>query len=250
MLELGGKSPVIVDERADIPLAARRIAFGKLLNAGQTCVAPDYVLVHESVHGEFVAALKAEFPRQCGENALENAAFPHIVNEKHFRRVMGLINPEKVVCGGKSDAETLRIQPTVLDGASPEDAAMQEEIFGPVLPVIKVDSLDAAIGFVRSRPTPLALYLFTADRAVKRRVLQEVPFGGGCVNDAVIHLASSHLPFGGLGASGMGHYHGRYSFDCFSHTAGVVDKANWLDLPMRYAPYKKVWMKVIRLFLR
>lgn len=250
VLELGGKSPVIVDERADIPLAARRIAFGKLLNAGQTCVAPDYVLVHESVHGEFVAVLKAEFTRQCGENALENAAFPHIVNEKHFRRVLGLINPEKVVCGGKSDAETLRIQPTVLDGASPEDAAMQEEIFGPVLPIIKVDSLDAAIGFVRSRPTPLALYLFTADRAVKRRVLSEIPFGGGCVNDAVIHLASSHLPFGGLGASGMGHYHGRYSFDCFSHTAGVVDKANWLDLPMRYAPYKKVWMKVIRLFLR
>ena len=250
VLELGGKSPVIVDETADIPLAARRIAFGKGLNAGQTCVAPDYVLVHQRVHEAFVAALKAEFTCQYGENPLHNPAFPQIVNEKHFHRVMGLIAPEKVVLGGRGDEAARRIQPTLLDHATADDAAMQEEIFGPVLPVIKVDSLDAAIDFVRSRPTPLALYLFTGDQAVKKRVLAEVPFGGGCVNDVVIHLASSALPFGGLGASGMGQYHGRYSFDCFSHTAGVVDKANWLDLPMRYAPYKKVWMKAIRFFLK
>ena len=250
VLELGGKSPVIVDDTVDIALAARRIVFGKLLNAGQTCVAPDYVLVHERVHAALVEALKAEIIRQCGENPLTNPAFPHIVNERHFRRVLSLIDPAKAVCGGQGDVSTLRIAPTVLDHVTPADAVMQEEIFGPVLPVIEVESLDAAVDFVRNRPTPLALYLFTKDKAAKKRVLAEVPFGGGCVNDVIIHLASSGLPFGGLGASGMGSYHGRHSFDCFSHTAGVVDKATWLDLPMRYAPYKKVWMKAIRFFLK
>lgn len=250
VLELGGKSPVIVDDTADIPLAARRIAFGKLLNAGQTCVAPDYVLVHKRVHAQLAEALKAEFVRMSGSDALVNEAFPHIVNERHFCRVMGLIDPEKVIYGGAGNEKTLRIQPTILDPAAPEDAAMQEEIFGPVLPVIEVKSVDHAIDFIRSRPTPLALYLFTEDKSVKKRVLAEVPFGGGCVNDVIIHLASSRMPFGGLGASGMGHYHGRYSFDCFSHTAGMVDKATWLDLPMRYAPYRKVWMKAIRFFLK
>ena len=250
VLELGGKSPVYVDSSADIALAARRIAFGKLLNAGQTCVAPDYILVHRSVHSALVEALKAEFVRQAGADALTNPAFPHIVNGKHFHRVMGLIDPEKAVFGGKGDEKTLRIQPTILDGASPDDVAMQEEIFGPVLPVIGVDGAEEAIAFIRSRPTPLACYLFARDSALKRRFLAETPFGGGCVNDVVIHLASSRLPFGGLGASGMGHYHGRYSFDCFSHTAGVVDKSTLIDLPMRYAPYQKHWMRLIRLFLR
>ena len=250
VLELGGKSPVIVDDTADIPLAARRIAFGKGLNAGQTCVAPDYVLVHKSVHAAFVDALRTEFIRQYGEDPLHNPALPHIVNGRHFHRVMGLIDPAKAVLGGRGDEASLRIAPTILDNVTASDAVMQEEIFGPVLPIIEVDSTDSAIDFVRSRPTPLALYLFTGDRAVKQRVLREVPFGGGCVNDVVIHLASSALPFGGLGASGMGQYHGQYSFDCFSHTAGVVDKATWLDLPMRYAPYKQVWMKAIRFFLR
>ena len=250
VLELGGKSPVIVDETADISLAARRIVFGKLLNAGQTCVAPDHILVHEKVRAALVEALKTEITRQCSEYPLANPAYPHIVNERHFHRVMGLIDPAKAVCGGQGDEGTLRIAPTILDGAAPEDAAMQEEIFGPVLPVIGVNSLDEAIDFVRSRPTPLALYLFTESDDVKRRVLAEVPFGGGCINDVVIHLASSELPFGGLGASGMGSYHGKHSFDCFSHASGVVDKATWLDLPMRYAPYKKFWMKAIRFFLK
>ena len=249
-LELGGKSPVVVDETADIPLAARRIAFGKLLNAGQTCVAPDYVLVHHSVKDALIDALKAEFTRMAGENPLTNDAFPHLVNQKHYERVMGLIDQSRVVYGGRGDLQTLRIQPTLLDGVTGQDAVMQEEIFGPVLPVIAVESLDEAIAFIRERPTPLACYLFTKDGRVKRRFLEETPFGGGCVNDTIIHLASRRLPFGGMGQSGMGMYHGRYSFDCFSHTAGVVDKSTLIDLPMRYAPYTEKHMKLIRFFLK
>ena len=250
VLELGGKSPVVVDRTADVPLAARRIAFGKLLNAGQTCVAPDYVLVHRDVHNQLVDALKAELVAMSGENALDNADFPHMISEKHYRRVMGLIDHTKVVCGGRGDLATLRIQPTILDGAVPQDAVMQEEIFGPLLPILTVEDMEEAVRFIRQRPTPLACYLFTKDRAFKADFLARVPFGGGCVNDTIIHLASSRLPFGGLGASGMGRYHGRHSFDCFSHTAGVVDKSTLIDLPMRYAPYQPRWMRLIRFFLR
>ncbi len=250
VLELGGKSPVIVDATADIPLAARRIAFGKLLNAGQTCIAPDYILAERSVAGALVEALKAEFTAMAGENALQNETFPHMISERHYHRVMGLIDQAKVVYGGRGDLNTLRIQPTLLEGASAQDAAMQEEIFGPVLPIIEVENVEEAVDFIRSRPTPLALYLFTKDRAVKRRVLAEVPFGGGCVNDTIVHLSSRHLPFGGLGRSGMGHYHGRYSFDCFSHLSGVIDRAAWLDLPMRYAPRTEKKMKLVRFFLK
>ncbi len=248
-LELGGKSPVIVDETADIPLTAKRIAFGKLLNAGQTCVAPDYILAHRSVQAELISEMKKQFDLMTPD-ALNNPAYPHIITKRHYDRVMGLIDPSKVVHGGDGDDQTRRIQPTILAPASPDDAAMQEEIFGPVLPILTYDTLDEAIAFIRNRETPLACYLFTRSKRVKRRVLREVPLGGGCVNDVIIHLASSKLPFGGLGASGMGMYHGRYSFDCFSHTAGVVDKALWLDLPMRYAPYRAGMMKLVRFFLR
>ena len=249
-LELGGKSPVVVDETANIPLAARRIAFGKLLNAGQTCVAPDYILAHRSVKNELIDCLKAEFTRMTGENALHSDAYPHLVNQKHYERVMGLIDQENVVYGGRGDLATLRIQPTIMDSVTPQHRVMQEEIFGPVLPILEVESLDEAIAFIRERPTPLACYLFSQDRRETKRFLQETPFGGGCVNDTIIHLASSHLPFGGMGASGMGQYHGRHSFDCFSHASGVVSKSTRVDLPMRYAPYKEQMMKLIRFFLK
>ncbi|MBQ8200369.1 MAG: aldehyde dehydrogenase family protein [Clostridia bacterium] len=249
-LELGGKSPVVITESAKIDLAAKRVAFGKLLNAGQTCVAPDYVLVHRSVKNEFVDRLKHHLARMAWENPLASDTWVHMINRRHFDRVMGLIDPARVVYGGEGDAETLRIQPTILDNVTPADAVMQEEIFGPVLPIIEYEELEEAIRFIADRPAPLACYLFTEDRAVKRHFLTVTPFGGGCVNDTIIHLASTRLPFGGVGRSGMGSYHGRYSFMCFSHEAGVVDKATWFDLPMRYAPYDKRMMKLVRFFLK
>lgn len=247
-LELGGKSPVIVDATANIPLAARRIAFGKLLNAGQTCVAPDYVLVDRRVADALVQALKSELTKRCPQ-PLQNAQYPHIVNRHHFDRLMQWIQPEKCVFGGEGDANTLKIAPTILRDVSPEDVVMQEEIFGPILPVLMVDSVEEAMAFVSARPKPLACYLFTEDKGVQQRVLQELSFGGGCINDTVIHLATSHMPFGGVGDSGMGGYHGKDSFRCFTHDKSVVKKGTWLDLPMRYAPYTEKKSRLVRFFL-
>ncbi len=248
-LELGGKSPCIVDATANLPLAARRLAFGKLLNCGQTCVAPDYVLVDRRVKDELVGLLKKEIERMAGD-ALQNEDYVHMISQKHFDRVCALIDPEKVAFGGRSDPETLRIEPTVLCGVTGEDAVMQEEIFGPVLPMIEVDGLDEAIRFVNARPRPLALYLFSSDRAVQRRVLRDVRFGGGCINDTIIHLATSRMGFGGVGESGMGSYHGKRSFDTFSHEKSIVNKSTLLDLPVRYMPYTRLRAKLLRLFLR
>ena len=249
-LELGGKSPCIIDSTANIKLVAKRVAFGKLLNCGQTCVAPDYVLVERSVHDAFVLELRHAIERMTGMDALTNDGYVRMVTKKHFDRVLRLIDPEKVVLGGKADPATLKIQPTVMTGVSPDDAVMQEEIFGPLLPVLAVDSLDEAIAFVNARPHPLALYLFTGSRAVKRRVLATVPFGGGCINDTIIHLATSRMGFGGVGGSGMGSYHGRKSFETFSHEKSVVDKSTLMDMPMRYMPYTRLKSKLVRFFLR
>ena len=250
VLELGGKSPVIVDSTANIPLAAKRIVFGKLLNAGQTCVAPDYILVQRGVHDELVAHLKRQLTAQIGDNALLNNDYVHMVNRKHFDRVMGLIDQNKVVYGGQADASTLRIQPTVLDHVDPDDPVMQEEIFGPVIPILTYDTVDEAIAFVGERPHPLACYLFSGDRAVQKRFLRAVPFGGGCVNDTVIHLATSRMGFGGVGQSGMGSYHGKRSFDAFSHEKSIVNKHTWFDLPVRYMPYTSLKDKLLRFFLK
>ena len=250
-LELGGKSPCIVDATADLDIAAARIAFGKWLNVGQTCVAPDYLLVDERAHDELLEKLARHIERMygSGEAALSNPAYGKMVNAKHLARVRGLIDPAKVVLGGQVDARTLKIAPTVMDGVGPDDAVMDEEIFGPVLPVLTYTSLDEALDFVQGRPTPLALYLFTCDAAAERRVMREVPFGGGCVNDTIIHLATSYLGFGGMGQSGMGSYHGRKSFDTFTHYKSVVKKWRWPDLPMRYQPYAAWKERVVRLFL-
>lgn len=248
-LELGGKSPVLVAKDADLSLAARRIAFGKLLNVGQTCVAPDYVLVERDVADAFVAALQAQFAQLCPD-PLHSASYVRIVNQKHFTRLNALMASGQVVYGGDSDPATLRIAPTILCNVAPDSPVMQEEIFGPLLPILPVASIDEALAFAAARPHPLACYLFTKDRAVQRQVLRTLSFGGGCINDTIIHLATSRMPFGGVGRSGMGNYHGRDSFRCFTHDKSIVKKALWLDLPMRYTPYSEKKEKLIRFFLK
>ena len=243
-LELGGKSPCIVTGTADLPLAARRIAFGKLLNAGQTCVAPDFVLIDRRVKDRFLAAYQAAvrtlYPTYDD--------LPHIINDKHFARLRGLLAEEHDLMGGLCDPESRFLPPSLLDQCTWDSPAMQEEIFGPLLPVLAYDELDGALERLRAMPKPLALYLFTGDRAEERRVLHTVPFGGGCVNDTVIHLANPRLPFGGVGESGMGGYHGKHSFDAFTHEQSVVAKGR-LDLPFRYPPYTEEKGRWVRRFL-
>lgn len=249
-LELGGKSPCVVDKTAKINLAARRIVFGKFLNCGQTCVAPDYIYCDVAIRDELVSAIRREIRRQFGADALANENYGKIINRKHFDRISGLISPEKVVFGGRTDAEALRIEPTVLCPADWNDPAMQEEIFGPVLPVLTYDRLEDALEEINARPHPLAFYLFTEDKKTVRHVTETCAFGGGCINDTIIHLATTNMGFGGVGASGMGAYHGKTGFDAFSHHKSIVDKKTWLDLPMRYQPYTQLYEKLVRVFMR
>ncbi len=247
-LELGGKSPVIVDKTANLKLAARRIAVGKVLNAGQTCVEPDYLLIHKDVRDAFIEqfreALKMFFPGGDMRN------MPTIINEKHYKRVVGLITGEKAVIGGGHNDERRFIEPTVLIDVTPESPIMGEEIFGPVLPVITYSKLDEAIDFVNARKKPLALYVFTDDNEVANAVLSRTSSGGGCVNDTIIHLATPHMGFGGVGDSGMGSYHGKLSFDTFTHYKSIVKKSTFIDLPMRYHPYTDKNFSLLRLFLK
>ena len=254
-LELGGKSPVIVDETANIMLTAKRLAFGKLLNAGQTCVAPDYCLVHRSVRDKLVGALKHQFTKMMGDDPVNDPDFVRIINQKHFNRLQGLLDGEKILWGGQvrpdPDGESGWIAPTlVADTLEGTSKPMGEEIFGPILPIIPYDTMDDALKFITSREKPLALYLFTKSKAVQHRVFNTCSFGGGCVNDTIIHLATHNMGFGGVGHSGMGSYHGKKSFDTFSHSRAIVDKATWMDLPMRYHPYTKRNDSLIRMFLR
>ena len=251
VLELGGKSPCIVDSSAKIKLAAKRIAFGKFLNCGQTCVAPDYILCHESVKPQLVEELKKEIERQYGKNPLENPDYGKIINEKHYERVWGLVDPEKVVIGGNRKDETCQIAPTVLDKVTWEDAVMQEEIFGPVLPVLTYKDTQEVIDLVEKGQKPLALYIFAEDKKVISQITSRCRYGGGCVNDVVIHLATSEMGFGGVGESGMGAYHGKVGFEAFSHQKSIVDKKTWMDLPMRYQPYdRKINGKLLKMFLK
>ena len=247
-LELGGKSPCIIDPSADLKVAARRLAFGKLINAGQTCVAPDYLFVHASVKDELLGYLKAEIRNFYGANPLDNPDYPKMINEKHFNAVMALLEGQHILMGGESN-ERLQIAPTLLDQVDPASPVMQEEIFGPILPVMTFEKIDEVIQFVSAREKPLALYLFTRDKTVERRVLRELSFGGGCINDTIVHVATSHMGFGGVGNSGMGDYHGKASFDTFSHYKKVVKKAFWIDLPFRYFPVSKSKFKFLKFFL-
>lgn len=252
VLELGGKSPCIVDETADIPLAARRIVFGKYLNCGQTCVAPDYIICKRDIKDRLTEEIIRQIHLQYGKSPLENADYGKIINAKHFDRISALIDPNKVICGGSSRRESLQIEPTVMDNVCKDDAVMKEEIFGPILPILVYDDFDKMLFELKTADsTPLALYLFSTDKNRIRRTVREIPYGGGCINDCIIHLASSELGFGGIGKSGMGSYHGKHGFDTFSHTKSVVDKKNFIDLPMRYQPYTvKLYERLLRLFLK
>lgn len=249
-LELGGKSPCIVDSTAKIRLAAKRIVFGKYLNCGQTCVAPDYILCDKRIRDELITAILAEIEKQFGKEPLKNPNYGKIINEKHFERILGLINVEKLVYGGQSEPESLRIAPTVLNNITWDDAVMGEEIFGPLLPILTFDTLAEALDTVESHPHPLALYFFSEDKAAQKKVLDTCRFGGGCINDTIIHLATSDMPFGGVGESGMGSYHGRVGFETFSHYRSIVDKKTWMDLPIRYQKYTGLKEKMMRMFLK
>ena len=249
-LELGGKSPCIVDSTAKIALAARRIVFGKYLNCGQTCVAPDYILCDKTIKNQLIDAIQSEIQRQFGKRPLDNPNYGKIINRKHFQRIHQLIDTDKVVIGGQSDAKVLRIAPTVMKDVTWEDAVMGEEIFGPLLPILTYNSLDEAIQMVESHPHPLALYLFSEDKAAQKKVLDRCHFGGGCINDTIIHLATSSMPFGGVGESGMGGYHGKAGFDEFTHYRSIVDKKTWIDLPVRYQKYNKIKQKMLKIFLK
>jgi aldehyde dehydrogenase (NAD+) len=237
-LELGGKCPAIVCADASLALAARRIAWGKFMNAGQTCVAPDFVLVAREAREPFAAAMKGALHGFYGDDPARCEDYGRIVNQAHFERLVNYLRDGKAVHGGQHDMRDLFIAPTILADVSPNAAVMQEEIFGPILPVLEFERLNEAIAMLRDRPTPLALYVFTRDRATEARVLANVRSGGACVNDVVSHMIGTGLPFGGMGASGMGAYHGRASFEAFSHQRSVLRRATWLDTPFRYPPQK------------
>ena len=249
-LELGGKSPCIVDASADLKLTARRLVFGKFLNCGQTCVAPDYVLCHASVKDQLVEHLKAEIARQYGSDYLRNEAYGKIISERHFQRIIRLIDREKVVLGGRFDEATRKIEPTIMDNVTWDDPVMQEEIFGPLMPILTFTDLNDVIDTVNRHDSPLALYIFAQDKTAIETVTACCAFGGGCVNDVIIHLATSNMGFGGVGESGMGAYHGKTGFDTFTHYKSIVDKKTWIDLPMRYQPYQKIYDRLIRMFLK
>lgn len=248
-LELGGKSPIIVDETANLPLAARRIAFGKVLNAGQTCVAPDYLMIEKSVEAPFIEEYKKALADFFPDGDMSGMV--RIINDKHFERVCNILdNSGSVAIGGARDAETRFIEPAVLTDVPIDSPAMQQEIFGPVLPVLPYEKLDDCIDFIRSRPKPLALYIFSENKMNQEKVLNSCSFGGGCINDTVIHLASSHMSFGGVGESGMGSYHGKKSFETFTHARSIVKKATWLDLPLRYHPYSEKKLRMVKKFMK
>lgn len=237
-LELGGKSPCIVDETADIPLSAKRITWGKFLNAGQTCVAPDYLFVHHSVKDELISEIKKYIGIFYGNAPVTNDDYPKIINQKHFERLLGLLEDEQIFTGGQSNKETNQIAPTIIDNVTWESPLMQEEIFGPLLPVLTFKNLPDALAAINDKPKPLALYLFTTSKKNEEKTLHTVSFGGGCINDTVVHLSSPHLSFGGVGESGMGQYHGKASFDTFSHEKSIVKKSNKIDVPLRYPPFR------------
>ena len=248
-LELGGKSPVIVDQTANLKLAARRIVFGKFLNCGQTCVAPDYLLVQESVANQLINLLKDNIKLLYNE-ALTNKDYGNIINERQYKRLLGYLKDANIIFGGKVDASTRKIEPTLLFPVDSNSSVMKEEIFGPILPIITYQHEEEIYSTVAKSPTPLALYLFSTNKKMIREITTKISFGGGCINDTIIHLATSYMPFGGVGNSGIGSYHGNKSFATFTHFKSIVNKSNLLDLPIRYTPYTKLKTKMIKMFLK
>lgn len=247
VLELGGKSPVIVTSDASIKLASKRIVFGKILNAGQTCVAPDYVYVEESIKDELISSIKSEIERMLGTNPLENEDYPKIISKKHLDRLVNLIDNSHVIYGGK--VKDLMFEPTLIDNVSFDDLIMKEEIFGPILPIISFDNIDSVIKNLNNMPKPLALYLFTNNKKVIDKVLK-LSFGGGCINDTIMHLSSDTLPFGGVGSSGMGNYHGKYSFDTFTRSKSILIKSTKIDIKLKYHPYNQKKQKIVSKILK
>ena len=251
VLELGGKSPCIVDASANLKLSAKRIVFGKYVNCGQTCVAPDYILCERSIKDAFLAEVIKQIETQYGEKPLENKDYGKIINEKHFNRLCNLIDENKVVIGGETNEQTLQIAPTVMDCVTETDAVMGEEIFGPIMPIMTFDSFDTVINDLKNKDKPLALYLFTTDKKHIERVITELSYGGGCINDVISHIATSEMGFGGVGESGMGAYHGKAGFDAFTHYKSIMNRVNWIDIPVRYQPYNNEFYKTLsHLFLR
>ncbi len=247
-LELGGKSPVIVDETAKIDLACKRIVFGKFLNAGQTCVAPDYVIVKKEIKDKFINLL-IKYINQLYPDSLNNSNYVKIINEKHFNRLLDYLNSSDIIYGGKSDKNKLKIEPTIIFSKL-ESSVMQEEIFGPILPILEYNDNNELLSIIKRNPDPLALYLFSNDKKNIDYITRNIAFGGGCINDTVIHLANHNIAFGGIRKSGIGSYHGNKSFETFSHYKSILKKANWIDLPMRYTSYTKNKEKIIKLFLK
>ncbi|MBP0016337.1 MAG: aldehyde dehydrogenase [Cyanobacteria bacterium SBLK] len=249
-LELGGKSPCIIEPDIDLDITARRVAWGKFLNCGQTCIAPDYVLIHRSIKTAFLKKIQEKIEQFYGSDPERSPDYAKIVNDFHFQRLLSAIEPQKVVIGGKSNAETRYIAPTVMDGVTWDDRIMEEEIFGPILPVLEYEDLEAAIAQINARPKPLALYLFTNKKKTRERVLQATSSGNVCLNDTLMQIVSEHLPFGGVGESGMGTSHGKIGFNTFSHQKSILQRSFWLDLPLRYPPYTEIKAKFFNFFLR
>ena len=237
-LELGGKSPCIIDKDCKLELAARRIVWGKLLNSGQTCVAPDYLYVHKDIEEEFIKKLEEEIKNQFGDNPLESEDYSKMVNEREFNRVLSYIDKEKLVFGGNYNRKTFQIEPTILKNVTWNDPVMEREIFGPIFPILTFENLDEVLRVVNSKDKPLALYYFSEDKNKIEKVLKRTSSGGVTINDTLVHVSSSYLPFGGVGNSGMGEYHGKYSFDLFSNKKGVMNRKTFLDLKIRYAPFQ------------
>lgn len=250
VLELGGKSPCIVDEDADLEVAARRIMFGKLLNSGQTCIAPDYCFVHSRVKDRFLEKIKGRIKKLYSDDPSTSGSYGRIINDQQFKKLSQLIKSGRVYCGGRMDPQTRYIEPTILVDIKPEDPIMNEEIFGPIFPVMEFNRIDEVIDFVNRRDHPLAFYYFSGSRKKQRDIIHRTSAGGGCINDTMMHLTNPKLPFGGVGLSGMGRYHGKYSFDAFTHYRTMLSKSTLVDIPFRYAPYRDSWLKFLKLIMR
>ena len=247
-LELGGKSPCIIDETADIKLAARRVLWGKLLNAGQTCVSVDYVLIHSSVKDRFIKYLQKEIKRRY-PNALNNDTYPRIINEHHYKRLMNLIKSEESIIGGRGDDVVRRLEPTILPDVDFDHEIMKEEIFGPVLPIIEYDDINNIIRIIKEHEKPLACYVFTRDKYIAKHIIESISYGGGCINDVILQVSNHYMPFGGVGSSGTGSYHGKFGFDTFSHKKSIVWSKTMIDLPIRYAPFNTLKFRMLKKIL-
>ncbi len=251
VLELGGKSPCIVDSSAKIKLAARRIVYGKFLNCGQTCVVPDYVICQSSIKDDLIKEICSQIRIQYGENALKNPEYGKIINTKHFNRICNLIDKNKVIFGGETSEESLKIAPTVMDNVTWNDPVMQEEIFGPILPILTFDSYEELYSLFAEKPEPLALYIFSENKKAINETIERCSFGGGCINDTIMQIAINSFGFGGVGKSGMGNYHGEAGFNAFSHKKSIHKKVTWFDFPVRYSPHNnKIFRFLSHLYMR